>query len=259
MLESYLRARLTKKEILLMTHIVMGYPTFDDSFRVVEEMVKAGVDMMELQIPFSEPIADGPVILHANQRALAAGATVQKCLDFARDITRSFDIPFLFMTYYNIPFKYGLKRFASAMAERELKGAIVPDLPPEEAGDYLAAMEEFDLDPIFIFSPTTANERMKVIASFAKGFVYCVSRKGVTGLDTNFSGQLGGYLARCRSATRLPLALGFGVKEKADVDFLKGQADIAIIGTQTIRIMDQEGVGIVGEFIRNLQSDVART
>jgi tryptophan synthase alpha chain len=253
MLESYLRTRLTQKDILLMTHIVMGYPTFEDSFRVVEAMVKAGVDLMELQIPFSEPIADGPVILHANQLALASGATVQKCLDFARDVAQAFDIPFLFMSYYNIPFKYGLDRFASAMAERGLKGAIVPDLPPEEAEDYLAAMDKHDLAPIFIFSPTTTDERMKFIASFAEGFVYCVARKGVTGLDTSFSAQLGTYLARCRSATGLPLALGFGVKDKADVDFLKGKADIAIIGTQTIRLMDQEGVGVVGDFIRALR------
>jgi len=252
-LESYLQTRLTQKDILLMTHIVMGYPTFEDSFKVVEAMVKAGVDLMELQIPFSEPIADGPVILHANQQALTAGATVQKCLDFARDVTQSFDIPFLFMSYYNIPFRYGLDRFASAMAARRLKGAIVPDLPPEEGKDYLAAMEKHDLAPIFIFSPTTTDERMRYIASFAEGFVYCVARKGVTGLDTSFSGQLGTYLARCRSATGLPLALGFGVKDKADVDFLKGKADIAIIGTQTIRLMDQEGVGVVGDFISNLR------
>jgi tryptophan synthase alpha chain len=253
MLESYLRARLTQNEILLMTHIVMGYPTFEDSFGLVEAMVKAGVDLMELQIPFSEPIADGPVILHANQQALAAGATVQKCLDFARDVTQTFHIPFLFMSYYNIPFKYGLDRFATAMAERGLVGAIVPDLPPEEAEGYLAAMDKHDLAPIFIFSPTTTDERMNYIASFAKGFVYCVARKGVTGLDTSFSAQLGTYLARCRKATGLPLALGFGVKDKADIDFLKGKADIAIIGTQTIRLMDQEGVGEVGNFISTLR------
>jgi tryptophan synthase alpha chain len=236
-----------------MTHIVMGYPTFKDSLSVVEAMVKAGVDLMELQIPFSEPIADGPVILRANQQALATGATVEKCLDFARDVTRSFDIPFLFMSYFNIPFKYGLDRFAAAMAERDLKGAIVPDLPPEEAKDYLAAMDRYDLAPIFIFSPTTTKERMRYIASYAKGFVYCVARRGVTGLDTIFSSQLESYLARCRGATGLPLALGFGVKDKADVDFLKGKTDIAIIGTQTIRLMDQEGVGVVGDFIRTLR------
>src|SRR4030042_6511127 len=102
MLESYLRAGLKEREVLIMTHIVIGYPSFEDSFRIVETMVEAGVDLMELQIPFSEPIADGPVILHANQKALAGGATVQKCLDFAGKVSRTFDIPFLFMSYSTI-------------------------------------------------------------------------------------------------------------------------------------------------------------
>ncbi|TES90696.1 MAG: tryptophan synthase subunit alpha [Desulfobacteraceae bacterium] len=253
MLESYLKNRLKKKEILLMTHIVLGYPTFEDSFKIIEAMVKAGVDLMELQIPFSEPIADGPVILHANQKALSGGATVQKCIDFAQNVANAFDIPFLFMSYYNILFKYGVDRFAGAMSERGLQGAIVPDLPPEEGEEYLKAMEKYNLDPVFIFSPTTPDERMKYLASFGKGFIYCVARKGVTGVDTDFSKQLEKYLDRCRKATDLPLALGFGVKEKKDVDFLKGKADIAVVGSQTIRLVDKEGVGAVGEFIKSLR------
>ena len=252
MLESYLRERLKEKEILLMTHIVIRYPTFEDSFKIIKAMAEAGVDVMELQIPFSEPIADGPVILHANQKALAGGSTVKKCLDFAKDVTQTFSIPFLFMSYYNILFKYGVDRFASEMAKGGLKGAIVPDLPPEEGQDYLEAMDKYSLAPIFIFSPTTTDERMKYLASFGQGFIYCVARKGVTGVETTFSEQLERYLARCRKATDLPLALGFGVKEKTDVDFLKGKADIAVIGTQTIRLVDEGGARVVGDFIKNL-------
>ena len=253
MLESYLRSRLKEKEILLMTHIVLGYPTFEDAFRIIESMVEAGVDLMELQIPFSEPIADGPVILHANQKSLAGGATVQKCIDFAQKVTETFDIPFLFMSYYNILFKYGIERFASAMARIDLYGAIVPDLPPEEGQDFLKAMQNKRLAPIFIFSPTTPDERMKYLASFGKGFIYCVARKGVTGVDTDFSKQLEKYLARCRKATNLPLALGFGVKEKKDVEFLVGKVDIAVIGSQTIRLVDKAGVGVIGDFIKSLR------
>jgi tryptophan synthase alpha chain len=252
MLKSYIEDRLKQKDILLMTHIVLGYPDFGASFKIIKPMVEGGVDLMELQIPFSEPIADGPVILHANQKALEAGATVQGCLDFAKNVTKTFDIPFLFMTYYNILFKYGVDRFASEMAKDGLKGAIIPDLPPEEGGDYLQAMEVNDLAPIYIFSPTTSDERMKYIASFAKGFVYCVARRGVTGADTAFSETLGIYLNRCRRATDLPLALGFGVKDKNDIDFLKDKADIAVIGTQTIRLVDKEGVGAVRGFIESL-------
>jgi tryptophan synthase alpha chain len=253
MLESYLKNRLKEKEILLMTHIVLGYPTFEDSFKIIESMVQAGVDLMELQIPFSEPIADGPVILNANQKSLSRNTTVKKCIDFAQKVTGAFDVPFLFMSYYNILFKYGVGKFTQAMAQSDIKGAIVPDLPPEEGMEYLGAMEKQNLAPIFIFSPTTPDGRMQYLASFGKGFIYCVARKGVTGVYTDFSNQLKDYLARCRRATTLPLALGFGVKEKQDVDFLKGKADIAVVGSQTIRLVDQEGVGAVSKFIKSLR------
>ena len=253
MLESYLRTRLSERDILLMTHIVLGYPSFEDCFRIVEAMVEAGVDLMELQIPFSEPNADGPVILCANHKALESGTTVRDCLNFAKSVTQTFDIPFLFMSYYNILFKYGVDRFVAAMRDGGFQGAIVPDLPPEEGDEYLKAMKKYNLSPIFIFSPTTSEGRMKYLASFGQGFIYCVARKGVTGMDTDFSEQLEKYLARCRRTTPLPLALGFGVKDKTDVDFLIGKADIAVIGSQTIKLIDKEGVGAVGEFIGNLR------
>ncbi len=156
------------------------------------------------------------------------------------------------MSYYNILFKYGIDRFVSAMEKRYLQGAIIPDLPPEEGQEYLNAMQENNLAPILIFSPTTTLDRMKYLATFARGFIYCVARKGVTGQVTDFSKDLTKYLSQCREATSLPLALGFGVKEKADIDFLKGKADIAIIGTQTIRIIEKEGISAVGDFIRSL-------
>jgi tryptophan synthase alpha chain len=252
-LETYLRETLKQKDILLMTHIVLGYPSFEDSFRIIETMVTAGVDLMELQIPFSEPIADGPVILHANQKALEGGATVADCLRVAKRVTEAFDIPFLVMSYYNILFRYGIRRFVSAMESSTLRGAILPDLPPEEGEEYLKAMEEKALSPILIFSPTTPLERMKYLNTFARGFIYCVSRKGVTGENTDFSESLNAYIAKCRTATSLPLAVGFGIKEKSDVDFLRGKADIAVIGTQTIRVMEEKGVAAVGEFIQGLR------
>ena len=130
MLESYLKSQLIEKKILLMTHIVLGYPSFDECYKIIEAMVDAGVDLMELQIPFSEPIADGPVILHANQESLAGGTTVKKCLDFVQNVTQSFDIPFLFMSYYNILFKYGIDKFAAAMAERNIKGGRIASSTP---------------------------------------------------------------------------------------------------------------------------------
>jgi len=253
MIETTIREQLQHKEILLMTHIVIGYPSLDDSYRIIKTMVEAGVDLMELQIPFSEPIADGPVILHANQEALAGGITVAQCLDFAQRITEEFPIPFLFMTYYNILFKYGVTKFVAEMAKRGLKGAIVADLPPEEADEYLSAMKQNGLDPIFIFAPNSSPQRMKMIAKHGDGFIYCVARKGVTGAQTDFSRELDAYLNRCRQVTDLPLALGFGVSSSADVGYLKGKADIAVVGSQAIRVIENQGIEALSDFIGGLR------
>ncbi len=252
MLKSYINKKLKTKDILLMTHIVMGYPSFEDSMNIVEQMVESGVDLIELQIPFSEPMADGPVILKANQKSIEKGSSVKKCFEFANTASKKFDIPFLFMSYANILYKYGIKQFSGQMAQMNLRGAIVPDIPPEEADEYVGALKENKLNPIFIYTPQTSDERMEYINTYADGFIYCVARKGVTGKETQFSRELESYLERCRKATDLPLAVGFGVKDKNDIDYLKGKADIAVIGSETIRIVDEKGVKATSEFIQNL-------
>jgi tryptophan synthase alpha chain len=157
------------------------------------------------------------------------------------------------MSYYNIPFKYGADRFVKAMSQGGLRGAIIPDLPPEEGRAYLDAMHTHELAPILIFSPTTPLDRMRTIAASGSGFIYCVARKGVTGETTDFSKNLASYLRRCRQSTSLPLALGFGIKEKSDVDFLKGKVDIAVVGSQTIRVLEEKGIASVGKYIRCLR------
>jgi len=252
MLESHIRNRLKHKPLLLMTHIVIGYPDLDTSFDLVKAMVEAGVDLMELQIPFSEPIADGPVIISANQQALANGVTVAQCLDFGARAAAAFDIPFLLMSYSNVPIQYGMERFARTMAQNRLAGAIVPDLPPEEGADYLGALRAQCLAPIMIVAPTTADERLRRLGACGAGFVYCAARKGVTGSRTDFSADLDTYLTRCRRAIDLPLALGFGVKDKADCDFLRGKVDIAVIGSETLRRVQTGGPAAAGRFIAEL-------
>ncbi len=252
MLEAIIREKRKHKEILLMTHIVIGYPDLETSMQLVEKMVAAGVDLMELQIPFSEPFADGPVILGANQKALAQGISVAQCFEFAREAAQRFDIPFLFMTYGNIPFKYGVADFVRDTAKIGLQGVIAVDFTPEESQGYLQAMKEHNLAAVNIFAPTSTPERMKMVGALSSGFIYCAARTGVTGKQTNFSQDLEAYLQRCRAATDLPLAVGFGVKSAADVQFLKGKADIAVVGSQTLRILDEQGVDAAGEFIRTL-------
>lgn len=253
MLEAEIRKRKEQRDILLMTHLVLGYPSFDVCRRVVEQMVLAGVDLMELQIPFSEPIADGPVILHANQKALAAGSTVDRCLEVASKLTSEFPISFLFMTYFNIAYVRGVERFAREMRECGVKGAIIPDLPYEEGPQLLAAMAAEKLEPIYLFTPTTTEARKAEIDKRASGFIYCVARKGVTGSQTDFA-ALEDYLQRCRRATKLPLALGFGVRSREDVAAITGKVEIAVVGSETIRLIDRDGVGAVRPFIESLRS-----
>lgn len=252
MLEAEINRRRQQRDILLMTHIVLGYPSLAASRDLAHAMVDAGVDMMELQIPFSEPIADGPVILHANQRALAAGVTVGAYLELGARLARELPIPIVFMTYYNIVWMRGVERFARETRAAGLYGAIVPDLPFEEGEQLMAAFEREQLAPIFCYAPTTPDARLRAIAAHARGFIYCVARRGVTGSATEF-GALDAYLARCRSATTLPLALGFGVKNAADVAALTGKVDIAVVGSETIRVVEQHGVGAVSGFIRGLR------
>lgn len=252
MLEAEIHKRREHKGILLMTHIVLGYPSLEASRRIVHCMVEAGVDLMELQIPFSEPIADGPVILHANQRALHTGTTVQDCFSLAEQLADELPIPFVFMCYYNTIWKRGVERFARETRAAGLHGAIVPDLPYEEASELLAEFGRNELDPIFIYSPTTSAARMRAIASHARGFVYCVARKGVTGSKTEFS-SVADYLTRCRAATKLPLGVGFGVRSREDVEALEGRADIAVVGSETIRVIDRHGISRLPQFIRSLR------
>ena len=252
-LEEIIRSRLQDRKILLMTHLVLGYPSFEVNRQVIRQMVENGVDLIELQIPFSEPMADGPMILKANQEAIIRGARVKDCLQFAGDITAEFHTPFLFMTYYNILFKYGVEEFITRAYDINIKGFIIPDLPPEEGKEYIELVKKKNMAPIQIFAPTSTEKRMKLLAENGAGFIYCVARRGVTGQKTDFDQGFSGYMERCRRATRLPLAVGFGIRAKEDVDFLTGKADIAVIGTETIRLVEKKGAEAVGPFIATLR------
>lgn len=248
-----IRAARDKKDILLMTHLVLGYPSFDVNRQVIKQMVENGVDVIEMQIPFSEPVADGPMILKANQDAIEHGTMVRDCIDFAAEITSTYDIPFLFMTYYNILFKYGVEDFFKKSKEIGIKGFIVPDLPPEEGEEYLQLAKQYEIAPIQIFAPTSTDDRMRELSNHANGFIYCVARRGVTGSKTSFDEEFHNYLSRCREATDLPLAVGFGISNKEDVDVLTGKADIAVIGTATIKLVEEKGAEAVGAFIAGLR------
>ena len=255
MLEKKIRDLQKEKEILLMTHLVVGYPSIEENYQCVKSMADAGVEIIELQIPFSEPTADGPVILKANSQSLKNGTTVKECFDFAAKVCETFPkVSFLFMTYYNIVFVYGENRFITDSKKIGIKGFIIPDLPPEEALEWLDDCEKEGLESIFIFTPTHLNHRLEEIAKVSKGFVYCVGRRGVTGTRTDFDESVSQQIKTYKNATTLPLALGFGVQEKADVDFLKGKVDIAVIGSRLIEINDEFGAGAVRDFLKSIRT-----
>ncbi len=252
-LEQQLRDRLQKEDILLMTHIVLGYPSLDVNREVIQQMVDNGVDCIEMQIPFSEPMADGPVILKANQEALAKGTKVEDCFQFGAEMAKTHNIPFLFMTYYNIIFKYGEEAFLKRAAESGIYGFIVPDLPPEMAKSFLALAEKYNLALILIYTPTSTDARMAELDRYAKGFIYCAARRGVTGKKSELDHDFDDYLSRCKKATKLPLAVGFGIQSKEDIDALRGKADMAVIGSRTIKLVETEGAQAVGPFIAGLR------
>mgnify|MGYP006289013267 FL=1 len=254
MLEKIIRQQLEEREILLMTHLVIGYPSFEENAKTIKAMVEANVELIELQIPFSEPTADGPVILKANSASLEAGTTVEACMMFAKSMCKTYpDVSFLFMTYYNIVFVYGEERFRADAKLIGVRGLIIPDLPPEEGKQWYKECRGESIDSILIFTPTHTQKRLHQLAEDAVGFVYCVGRRGVTGNKTAFDETLAGQIETYREATRLPLALGFGVQEKSDIDFLKQQVEIAVIGSKLIQIQNESGTDAIKDFLVSIR------
>ena len=251
-LADYIRETLKGREILLMTHIVVGYPSLQASYNLIKVMAASGVAMIELQIPFSEPIADGPVIMKANQSALEGGVTPEIALQFAERVSKEFGLPFIIMSYLNIPFVYGLKKFSNRLEEIGVRGVIIPDLPLEESDDFKESLKSHKVELVPLIAPTTSVERIGAIAKGSDGFLYCVSRKGVTGQNTEFSASLGEYLRRVRAVTKLPIAVGFGIKDRNDVDSLRGFAEIAVVGSQVLRVYESSGGDGVGDFLAGL-------
>ena len=248
MLETHLKKQLEAKPILIMTHMVLGYPSFDDNWKMLEVMEASGADVVELQFPFSEPVADGPLFVLANQTSLDAGTTVDQCFDFFEKASKRFSMPLLMMGYYNTVHAMSEAGFCRRLKDVGGVGAIVPDLPIQYSKEYFEACEVESLAPIQIVTPNASPERIKELADHSKGFVYCVARKGVTGKKTTFEG-IDDYLKRVRSITDLPLALGFGVKNHEDIRSLIGKADMAIIGTAGLQAWTDGGEDALGALL----------
>ena len=251
-LTTYIREKLAKRSPLLMTHAVVGYPSLDDNWTMLEHMAAAGVDIVELQMPFSEPIADGPTFVKANQDAISRGLLWDQYFDFVARAAKTFEFPILFMGYYNSVFRMGHRIFCERLEQAGARGFIIADLPPEEATDLNDRAGKLDLSPILIMAPTGSDARLAQIAAHAAGFVYCVARKGVTGKRTDLDLGVGEFLTRCRQATDLPLALGFGIKTPDDVRSVKPLADIAIVGTACLEAWETQSEAGYKDFLSQL-------
>jgi len=237
-----------------MTHIVAGYPTLAESEKIAHAMIEGGVNFLEIQIPFSDPVADGPTILQANQKALENGVTPDDCFALMQKLTAKTDTPILFMTYYNIVFAHGVERFCKRAKAAGCWGLIVPDMPIDEERHehYLKTCKKHGLHAIQVISPITPERRLKRLGKVASGFVYCVSHFGTTGSKTIFDAKLESYLKKVKKHIKVPIALGFGISTPTEVKRSQKKADIAVVGSHLIRCYEKEGLKGVSDFLKSV-------
>ena len=242
----------------LMTHVIVGYPTLNDTVALVKTMDKAGVDFVELQIPFTDPLADGPTIMKACEASLQNGTKVADAFVVAKKLSAEVTMPLLFMAYYNTVFRYGVEKFCKDAKTAGISGLIVPDLPLEEEGEehFLKACGANDLYSVRVVSPASTDERLQKNAAVAKGFVYCAARQGVTGAKSALDPKLTSFLGRVKKYFTVPIAVGFGISKKEHIQALKGHSDVAIVGSALIEVINssekKDMLKSVGEFIQKL-------
>ena len=253
-LENFLAERKKDKDLLVMAHVVCGYPSFEDNMQELEIMAEAGVDLVELQFPFSEPSADGPLFVNANEQSLKSGTTVDQCFEFMKQASERFPFQLLMMGYYNTVFKMGEETFIKRLKEAGGVGYILPDLPVEESANLHRISEEAGVEPIILMTPTSSDKRLAKLGEASRGLVYVVARKGVTGSKTNMGDDVLALIERCRQHTDVPIGVGFGISSKEDMDFLRGNADMAIVGTAALKIWEQSGAEGLRSFFAELMA-----
>jgi tryptophan synthase alpha chain len=239
--EAFARAR-EQGRVALIPYVMAGYPDRATSEALALGLAEAGADVLELGVPFSDPLADGATIQHAGQVALEHGTTLGDCLELAGRLAARTSVPLVLMGYYNPIFSLGVERFAERAAEAGVAGLIVPDLPPEEAGPLAMAARAHGIELIYLVTPTSPDGRIEQVARAAgetgKGFIYCVSLSGVTGARATLAEQLAAFLGRVRAHTSLPLAVGFGIARPEHVERVGELADGAVMASSLIDAVD---------------------
>src|SRR5271165_5189940 len=221
-------------ELGIVAYITAGDPSLDATLKFVLALAEAGADVIELGVPFSDPLADGPVIQRASERALKSGTTLARVLELVRHIRNTSQVPLVLFSYYNPILQMGLEKFASVAASSGADGVLATDLTPEESEEYRRILAMHQLDTIFLGAPTSTDERLAKIAACSSGFLYLISRTGVTGAKDALPDDLPALLRRTRSVTQLPIAVGFGISLPGHVSMLGGLADAAVVGSALV-------------------------
>ncbi len=243
----------------LITFITAGDPSLERTHELVLRLEKSGADIIELGVPFSDPLADGPVIQAASERALKNGTTLTRVLDLVKTLRQTTQVPIALLSYYNPIYKYGLTRFVKDAVDVGVDGVIIPDLPPEEADELKHKAESKNLAIIFLLAPTSTPERIRLISQASTGFIYYVSLTGITGIRKNLETTLEESIRQIRLITNKPIAVGFGISTREHVQTITKIADAAIVGSAIVNLIEQHEkdpglVEIIGDFVARLSS-----
>lgn len=248
-----------RKEKALITYIMAGDPSLEDTETLIKELEKAGSDLIELGIPFSDPLADGPTIQKAANRALANNISLRDVISMVKKIRMGCSVPIVLMSYYNPIFKYGEKKFVTDAVKAGIDGIIIPDLPPEEASNLISCSREKGLDTIFLLAPTSDDDRIRTICRNSTGFIYYVSLTGVTGAREGVSKGIGGMVKKIKAYSEIPVAVGFGVSRPDQAREISSHADGVIVGSAIVKIIE-ENIGKkamhkkVHDFVKDLKT-----
>jgi len=235
-------------------YIMAGDPSLDDTKRFIHEIEDAGADIIELGVPFTDPLADGPSIQRAHERALSNGVTLRKVLIFVDEIRKEKKIPIVLMTYYNPVFKYGIESFIKDAVRVGVNGVIIPDLIPDEGKEFIGIARRHKLDTIFLLAPTSTDERIKKVTRASTGFIYYVSITGITGARLLIDDTMTERLSRIMTYTKKPVAVGFGVSNPEEASLIAGISDGVIVGSAIVRLIS-EGKEIK-DFVRSLRKAI---
>ena len=246
----------------LIMYLTVGFPHRTSARELVPAIIESGADMIELGVPFSDPLADGATVQRAAQQALRNGVTLAYCLETVRELRGAgIKVPLLFMGYYNPMLQYGLERFCTEAGAAGLDGLIVPDLPPEESDDLRRHCIAHGIDLIYLVAPTSTDDRIREVGERASGFIYCVALTGITGARTDVAATLPPFLERVRRATQLPLAVGFGISQPAHAERVAQIADGVIVGSALVTVVEQSaeaGPAEVRSFVASMREGVDR-